>query len=112
MGRFVAYSGRTVSSGNPVLTGEARRRAQEGFRAGYEVGEAAALGLEIAAHFEWDGVAICQCFGAALENANFHSLAGEVDGWLRGWGSERGGRGKVGRVSGGSGGGAPGEEAR
>ena len=37
-----------------------------------------ALGVLIAHHFEWDGMAILQTFYSALEDANFHTECEEV----------------------------------
>ena len=37
-----------------------------------------ALGILIAHHFEWDGLAILRTFFNALEDANFHTEAAKV----------------------------------
>lgn len=34
--------------------------------------EQSALGRLLAKHFRWDGLAITECFSAALEEVNFH----------------------------------------
>lgn len=37
------------------------------------------LGMAIAFHCEWDGLAIMRIFSAALEDANFHTESAQVD---------------------------------
>lgn len=40
--------------------------------------DAEALGLVVASWAHWDGQQICEAFLAALTDANFHTLAGEL----------------------------------
>jgi len=46
-----------------------------------------ALGCSIASYTDWDGKEICDIFLAALEDANAHTLANEIEGLMkkRGW---------------------------
>lgn len=44
--------------------------------------DAEALGIAIASHFHWDGLAIMRTFAAALEDANFHTESAVVSGWV------------------------------
>ncbi len=41
-----------------------------------------ALGILISQHFEWDGLAIMLVARAALEDANFHTEAAIIEGWI------------------------------
>lgn len=50
----------------------------ERFTSGYEATDAEALGLLVAGHFSWDGVAIMKTAAFALEDANFHTESGAV----------------------------------
>jgi hypothetical protein len=43
-----------------------------------------AIGEAIAQHFKWDGARIVECMLAALTEANFHTLAAEVDALYQG----------------------------
>lgn len=67
---------------NPALTEIAERRASEAFVEGYEADESEGLGLAIASHFRWDGLAILETMHAALEDANYHTEAGTVSDWI------------------------------
>jgi hypothetical protein len=58
----------------------ARTRTREGFT----IGEAEALGKAIATHFEWDGDAILEAAIAALTDANYHTVAAELQAHLDG----------------------------
>ena len=40
------------------------------------------LGIRIAQWTRWDGLAIMKIFRAALEDANFHGEAAEVEAWI------------------------------
>jgi hypothetical protein len=46
--------------------------------------EAQGLGLLIAHHFEWDGLAILETCYAALEDANFHTVNETIEGLIDG----------------------------
>ena len=46
--------------------------------------EQEALGLAIAHHFAWDGIALFEVFASALEDANFHAECAVVRGWIGG----------------------------
>ncbi|MFC1521873.1 hypothetical protein ACFL6Y_05645 [Elusimicrobiota bacterium] len=41
------------------------------------------LGIAIANHYKWDGLAILETFYAALEDANFHTYNKTVDRWIK-----------------------------
>jgi len=41
-----------------------------------------ALGIAIAHYAEHSGTKICKIFRSALEDANYHELAGKVEEWL------------------------------
>jgi hypothetical protein len=48
------------------------------FVEGYQATDEEGLGLVIAHHFEWDGLAILKSAMYALEDANFHTEAGLI----------------------------------
>lgn len=51
---------------------------QESFVAGYTASDAEALGLLVSQYLRWDGAAILEATGVALEDANFHPEADAV----------------------------------
>lgn len=51
---------------------------RESFVAGYNATDEEAMGLLLSRFFEWDGFAIMDAAAYALEDANFHTEAGEL----------------------------------
>jgi hypothetical protein len=45
---------------------------------GYQATDAEAFGLLLARHFQWDGIEIMKAAAAGLEDANFHTEAGQL----------------------------------
>jgi hypothetical protein len=79
------YNGRLhpEDKGVPALYNAALANAEERFRvSGYDPTEAECLGELIALHFRWDATPIMQAFANALEDANFHTHARTVRGWI------------------------------
>lgn len=54
------------------------RKKSEAFHSPEGASDEDALGILIAAYFEWDGAAIMRTAARALEDANFHSESAEV----------------------------------
>lgn len=69
-------------SGNKALTALAAETADSAYVEGHDADETDALGLAIAAHFRWDGLAIMDVFRSALEDANFHAECAIVSEWI------------------------------
>lgn len=53
-----------------------KAKFMEEYQAGIKDTEA--LGVMLSSYFEWDGIQILDCFQAALEDSNFHSLNEEI----------------------------------
>lgn len=67
------------------LTQFVERRTRDSYVPEYEPTEQEALGMVISNHFLWNGIAICECFANALEDANFHGECATVRDWLTKW---------------------------
>lgn len=61
-----------------ALTEELARIKRESFKSTYQASDAEAFGLMTARFFTWDGADIMQAAGYALEDANFHTEAGQL----------------------------------
>jgi hypothetical protein len=68
----------TAASFREALTAELERIKTTRFVDGYQATDAEALGIITAQFFDWDGVDIMEAAGYALEDANFHTEAGQV----------------------------------
>lgn len=66
-----------------ALTAELARIKRESFTSTYQASDAEAFGLMTAHFFTWDGVDIMQAASYALEDANFHTEAGQLSDMAR-----------------------------
>jgi hypothetical protein len=62
-----------------TLTAELTRIKREKFVPGYQATDAEAFGLLTSEFFDWDGADIMRTAGYALEDANFHGEAAQLD---------------------------------
>jgi len=73
--RAVGHEGRDIPDNHFVLFGVLADQAANGFVEDYEATQPECFGIVLAHYFEWNGDQIAQAAYAALEDANFHTLA-------------------------------------
>lgn len=65
-----------MSTIKTLIENTIKEKFMEEYQAGIKDSEA--LGVMLSSYFGWDGIQILDCFQAALEDANFHSLNEQI----------------------------------
>lgn len=79
MGQMKPYTEGDRPAAQPEFTKIAKDVAETTFVEGYEASEEEALGIALARHFRWDGIALMKMAAAALEDSNYHAEAAKLD---------------------------------
>lgn len=79
MGKLKPYTDGSQAAAQPEFTKIAKAVAETTFMEDYEASEEETLGIALARHFRWDGIALMKMAAAALEDSNFHAEAAKLD---------------------------------